>query len=646
MRMRTGNRASAFRIRYPDMSLRKTWLLFPLSATLLLTSCEEKKRTTAAPPPQATAPALAAAGPAPARATQPQQPPAPKVDPVEQVLAAVQKEYQAGRDNYAAGHLEAAKQNFDRAVNLLLESPVPVRSDPRLEREFARVVEGIHELEMVALKEGDGFQEQKAEPAPIDEASEVTFPVDPNVRAKAEAELRTTRSDLPLVMNDEVAGYVNFYANSTKGRNTLIRAWTRAGKYRDMILRILKEEGVPQDLIYLAQAESGFHPLALSRAGARGMWQFMASRASGYGLERNWWVDERQDPEKATRAAARHLRDLYEQFGDWYLALAAYNSGPGNVQQAVRRTGYADFWELYRRDVLPRETKNYVPIIIAMTIIAKNPGAYGLQEFIPDLPLQTDTVHITYPVDLRLVAEAVDVSVDVLQDLNPSLLRMTTPKEGGFDLRLPAGTKEKYEQAIAAIPVDKRVYWRFHAVQAGDTLASIARRYRTKVREIAQANGMAEDEEIGSQAKLIIPITAANARYADGEPVAYSKKPFRYKVRRGDTVLSIADDFGVPAERLRKWNKLRGNEVRKGRVLLIYKPIDPELAATERRSAAKAPVKKASKGPNGRVVHTVKAGETLWSIANAYGTTVDALRRANPSLSATLRPGDQLVVGE
>ena len=175
-----------------------------------------------------------------------------------------------------------------------------------------------------------------------------------------------------------------------------------------MIFRIFKEEGVPQDLIYLAQAESGFKPLALSRARARGMWQFMASRGVGYGLHRSWWIDDRQDPEKATRAAARHLKDLYNQFGDWYLAMAAYNSGPGNVQQAVKRTGYADFWELYKRNVLPGETKNYVPIILAMTIISKNPARYGLDAVTPEPPLHYDVVKVNYPVDLRLVAECVD----------------------------------------------------------------------------------------------------------------------------------------------------------------------------------------------------------------------------------------------
>ncbi|HTK95613.1 MAG TPA: LysM peptidoglycan-binding domain-containing protein [Terriglobales bacterium] len=628
------------------MSHRQAWFLLPVVvATLLLTSCEENKKTAATPPARATAPTLtASAAPAPAQPRA--QAAAPAADPVPAILAAVEKEYNAGKADYAAGHLEAAKQDFDRAVNLLLQSPVPVKSDGRLQNEYDRVVEGVNELEMAALKQGDGFSEQKSEPAPIDEANEVTFPVDPNVKARAEAELKNTRSDLPLMMNDAVASYINFY--STRGRGTLERALTRSGRYRDMISRVFKEEGVPQDLIFLAQAESGFHPLALSRAGARGMWQFMASRASGYGLERSWWVDDRQDPEKATRAAAKHLHDLYDQFGDWYLAMAAYNSGPGNVQQAVKRTGYADFWELYHRDVLPKETKNYVPIILAFTIMSKNPMQYGLEGIVPDPPMESDTVHIDYPVDLRLVAEAVDASVDALQDLNPSLLRMTTPKEGGFDLHLPTGSKEKYETAIASIPVDKRVLWRFHRVAAGDTLASIAKRYKTSARAIAQANDLGEDADISAQTRLIIPSTAATSRYADGEPVAFSKRPFRYKVRRGDTVLSVADDFGVPAERLRKWNHLRGNDLRKGRTLLIYKPVDPELATVDKpgkRGAKSKTTKELSAKPSkGRVYHKVKPGETLFSIASDYGTTVEALKRDNPKFAATLHPGDTLVI--
>src|SRR5438067_2821008 len=505
--------------------------LFAISVaiTLVITACETSQKTK-----PHTAPAARAQAPTLVAQAQPAQKPAPprptvqrsQPDRIDKTVEEAEKQYQQGQQDYAAGHLEAAKQSFDQAVNILLEGPVDVRSDERLQRDLDKITEGVNQLEVAALQQGDGFTEQKAQPAPIDEANEVTFPVDPNLKAKAEAQVKETRSDLPLVMNDYVAGYINFY--STRGHGTVERALVRSGRYRDMILRVLKEEGVPQDLLYLAEAESGFEPLALSRAGARGMWQFMASRANGYGLQRSRWIDERQDPEKATRAAARHLKDLYNQFGDWYLAIAAYNSGPGNVQQAVRRTGYADFWELYKRNVLPKETKNYVPIILAFTVMAKNPGQYGLDKIQPALPLEIDTVRIDYPVDLRLVAECVDSDLNRLTELNPSLLRLTTPKGATYDLHLPAGTKEKFEQAIAAIPLDKRVSWRYHHVAQGDTLDSIARTYHTTPAAIRAVNAL-PGENLRADGKVVIPVTAG--RLAGNGQLTYSHKPTRYRVR-------------------------------------------------------------------------------------------------------------------
>src|SRR5690242_15487734 len=235
------------------------------------------------------------------------------------------------------------------------------------------------------------------------------------------------------------------------------------------------------------------------------MWQFMGTRAKAYGLQRSWWEDDRQDPEKATRAAAHHLKDLYNQFGDWYLAMAAYNSGPGTVQQAVKRTGYADFWELYRRNVLPKETRNYVPIIVAVTIMAKNPEQYGLENVVAEKPVPYDTVKIDYPIDLRLVAECVDATPEDLQELNPSLLRLTTPKDQTFELHLPAGKKEKFLTAVAEIPADKRVWWRYHKVQAGETLAGIARTYRTTAKAISEVNNL-DGGPLDADAKLVIPI--------------------------------------------------------------------------------------------------------------------------------------------
>jgi len=574
-------------------------LVAPIAiAGMLLSACEEKKPARTNPPGQAMAPAAQTGAPAPQTAAPAPPPPTPQptpVDPVPALIESSERAYQQGQSEYKAGHLEAAKTAFDQAVNVLMDGPVDVFSDDRLRAQFDKVVDGTHSLEMQAFKEGDGFTEQKPEPAPIDEAAEAVAPADAAVKEKAEAELRQTRSDIPLIMNDYVAGYINFFTNTNRGRNTLINGWQRAGRYREMIFRILQEEGVPQDLFYLAQAESGFHPVAVSRVGARGMWQFMHYTAPLYDLKKNWWIDERQDPEKSTRAAARHLKDLYNQFGDWWLAMAAYNSGAGNVQRAVQRTGYADFWELYKRNVLPKETKNYVPIIVAMTIVAKNPAQYGLNDVGIEPPLEPDVVTTDYAVDLRLVAEAVDAPVEEIAELNPALIRRVTPRDFKYDLKLPHGTKDRFEEAMAAIPADKRVAWRYHKVAEGETLSAVARKYRVSESAITQVNNL-ESDEIQAGAKLVIPANGKVNLTATGG--TYAKKATRYKVRKGDTVLSVADDFGVPADRLRRWNRLKGNALRAGRTLYIYKPVSAEESAPaptkKKKTATKKPARKAA----------------------------------------------------
>jgi membrane-bound lytic murein transglycosylase D len=637
------------------MRLPKLYVVIaPLAATLFTCACQSHRSAPLLSAKQSAPPGLAAAQPADATENQaPQAKPvpepsnpamAPSADPVADLIAKVEKEYGAGQENYKAGHLEAARQNFDQAFDLLLGSNLEINSDPRLENEFDRIVEGINGFDMQALQQGDGFTEQKSEPAPIDEANEAAVPVDANVKAKAEAEIKSTHSDLPLMMTDQVAGYITYF--SGRGRGTLENALVRSGRYEDMIRRVLKQEGVPQDLIYLAQAESGFHPLALSRVGARGIWQFMASRARGYGLQRDWWVDDRQDPEKATRAAARHLKDLYQQFGDWYLAMAAYNSGPGTVQSAVKRTGYADFWELYRRNVLPKETRNYVPIIVAVTIMAKNPSQYGLDHLEKSQPIPSDVVKIDYPVDLRLVAECVDVSAADMQDLNPSLLRMTTPKDHEFELHLPLGAKEKFQTAITAIPTDMRVWWRYHKVQPGDTLASIARTYRSTPLAIAEANDVEEGASLTPDSKLTIPI--APGKRAITEEATYARHATRYRVRKGDTVQSVADNFGVPPAMVRRWNHIKGDTLRGRSVVYVHLPVSPaaggsEVATTHAKSKHNKIVTATKASGDAVLHHKVRQGETLYSIASTYKTTVDALKRDNRNI-AVLRPGMVLVI--
>jgi membrane-bound lytic murein transglycosylase D len=479
---------------------------------------------------------------------------------IEYLMAQVQAKFASGEANYKAGHLEAARRDFDDAVDWMLESGYDPNSDPRLHELFQQVTDSVYTYELQAFRAGDGFSEAPAVPAPIDEVAEMTFPVDPKLKERAEEAAKSMAHDLPLTVNDVVVSYLNFF-QTPRGRAIVETGLRRKGKYQEMISRVLRQEGVPQDLIYLAQAESAFQPLALSRAGARGIWQFVQWRGNEYGLKRSWWVDERMDPEKATRAAAQHLRDLYGLYGDWYLAMAAYNCGPGNVQKGIERTGYADFWELYKRNVLPKETKNYVPIIVALTLIAKDAAHYGISVD-ADEPVETDTVKPGRAIDLRLVAETIDVDVNTLRALNPSLLRMATPDDPEFVLRLPKGTSEKFSAEIADIPPDKWVSWRRHRVESGETLSAIAKKYHVTAAAIADANDLEHSASLDPGEKLIIPAS---------RPLEESKpRLVRYRVRKGDTLGGIADQFSVTSEQVRKWNGLKSAKVSRGMLLRIY----------------------------------------------------------------------------
>jgi membrane-bound lytic murein transglycosylase D len=534
---------------------------------------------------QATAPvatqtaksgATAAASPNPAQTAEN----AARAQRAQQLINRVEQTYRTGVDNYRTGHLEAARQDFDSAVDIMLTSGMDLKGDPQLADEFEHLLDSINSLEIAALKQGNGLS-PVLEAAPLDTANEVTFPPNAALTAQVVAELKTTQSDFPLVVNDYVAGFISYFTNSQTGHAHLLRSLERAGKYKDMIQKILREEGVPQDLIYLAVAESGFQPQALNtRSGAGGMWQFMPF-AGSYGLERNGWVDERFDPEKSSRAYARYMKSLYEQFGDWYLAMAAYDWGPGNVQRAVMRTGYADFWELYRRGNLPGETKNYVPGIIAAIIMAKNPTQYGLDRVVPETAVLSDTVRIDYTVDLHLVADVTEASLQEIVALNPSLLRMSTPHDTPFDLRIPAGTRDAYLDRIKEIPEDKRSSWRFHVVRAGESLDAIASTMHARSSEIVQVNGIAANDPVDTGDELVIPVASAAA----------GTHPVHYKVVRGDTLVTVADRFGVSVEDLRRWNHLSGKAVRPGSTLTVAEPVK---LAPSFRGRSKASRKKGS----------------------------------------------------
>jgi membrane-bound lytic murein transglycosylase D len=500
----------------------------------------------------------------------------------------VEKSYAAGNADYRKGMLPEAKVQFDHAVDLMLTSGIDIKSNPALQDEFDHIVDQVNALEMEALKVGNGFA-PKEEPTPAEVASDITFQVDPNIVARARTELATTHSDLPIMVNDYVGAYINFFANTQKGHNTLLHSFERAGRYKAMIQRVMAEEGVPQDLIYLAVAESGFQPRAVNRrSGAGGMWQFMPY--GNYGLVRDGYIDERFDPEKSTRSYARYMKYLYDQLGDWYLAMAAYDWGAGNVQRAVEKTGYADFWELYRRNNLPGETKNYVPEILAAIIIANHPKQYGFDELTLDPPVITDTVTLNYSVDLRLVSDIIGASVDELAALNPSLLRMVTPPDVPFDLHLPAGSATVFQQRIAEIPESHRTSWRYHRVGPGDTLASVAREFHVSESELAAANQLSENQSVSGIDALVVPMAPVASR---------SVHTMLYIARRGDTLVSIADRFGVSLEQLRRWNHIpSGTRVPAGRRLHVAEPATLRHSSSRHRGSRTASAKTKSASPH------------------------------------------------
>ena len=384
------------------------------------------------------------------------------------------------------GKGDEARVEFDRCIQYLTSTPTGLTA-VRLQTAYQQVVEEIHRLEVEAVDQSNSQTEPVFDPSPIDDIAQMTFPLEPGLKAKVKEQLQSTVSQLPLEMADPVLGFINYFS-SPRGRMSFEYGLKRSGRYAAMIRRILDEEGLPQELIFMAQAESAFLPRAVSVKSATGMWQFMQWRGREYGLQQTGHSDDRLDPEKATRAAARHLRDLYAQFGDWYLAIAAYNCGPVNVERAIQRTGYADFWELYSRNVLPRETANYLPIIVAMTIMAKNPKDYGLDKLQLDPSLEYDTIKVSAPTHMALIADLTRRPLQEVREMNPALLKLVAP--AGYEVHVAKGSGRTVLAGIESVPAVKRAAWRVHRVVSNETVASIARQYRIPEKSITEANGV------------------------------------------------------------------------------------------------------------------------------------------------------------
>ena len=512
---------------------------------------------------------------------------APKpADPIDNLIADSERQFAEGQKALESGHLEQARKSFDLAIEMLLESPYGARTEPRLRLHFDRLVDRINALEVVALRQGDGFTEKRAEAAVIDAllSSGSTFapPEASEKTREAVTEDMASFGSFPIALNARVLSYVEAFQGSL--RPFLTDGLTRAGRYMPMIERVFREEGVPLELAWVPLIESAFKPSAKSRVSAQGVWQFMVPTARDFGLRYDWFIDERSDPEKSTIAAARYLKMLNKIFdGDWSLALASYNGGQGRVQRAVRSSGLNDFWDLTRTSTyLPRETREYVPMIMAAMVIAKNPAKYGF-DLKPAEPLAYDKVKVPGAVDLRKVAEWADVSVDDIETLNPELRRWTTPVNyPGYELKVPAGRGATLQQRLAKADPAELAAFKRHTVRRGETLASVAQRNRVSRNELAVANGVSTRARLRPGQTLLIPRPPATA-LASASSSASSRAPVQrasrntapsritYTVRRGDTLSSIASRHDVTVAEIKRWNGLRTNAIKVGARLTIHR---------------------------------------------------------------------------
>ena len=418
------------------------------------------------------------------------------------------RQFDAGKRYYQSHDTGNARREFDAAIDSMLDASDQNPADrEEYERRLDAMVDAIHRMDLTGLGASASIEEGQFEKAPLEDILQMTFPLDPKLKDKVREQVAATVSQLPLAVNDAVLGYIHYF--SVRAHKTVVNGLQRSGRYRPMIQRILDEEGLPQELIHLAQAESGFIPRALSRKAAGGMWQFLKWRGNEYGLQQTRYTDDRMDFGKATRAAAHHLRDLYQEFGDWYLAIAAYNCGPVAVEKAVERTGYADFWELRSRGVLPAETTNYVPVILAMTIMEKNAAEYGLDGVQLDPPLAFDTVEASAPTSLALVSDILDTPAAEMAALNPAILKGIVPE--GYPLRVPKGAGNQLLAALQLIPAEHRNSWRAHRVGAGETLAAIGKRYAALPGSIVAANNLSSAQAAEGDLLLIPAALRAEA---------------------------------------------------------------------------------------------------------------------------------------
>jgi membrane-bound lytic murein transglycosylase D len=469
--------------------------------------------------------------------------------------------FRAGEQAFKNGDREAARKSFDQAIDSILGAGVNLRSNSRLDAYYRDLVERINKFEARTEEKLVEDRVEIVEPAALDEISKVDAS---ELAAVTQDGIKIFGNyDFDFSVAPPVLQYLSFFING-RGRSTMETGLKRSGRYRQMAERIFKEERVPLDLIWLAQAESVWKPNALSWAAAKGIWQFIPSTGLRYGLSQNAWVDNRSHPELSTRAAARYLRFLHDYFaGDWMLAMAAYNSGEGRVESAISRCGYADFWELYRRNLLPAETRNYVPIILSIVIVSKNQKRYGFN-ITPDPALNHDTFDLPNQTDLKVVADLLGMPYETVQEMNPELRRGMTPPDERYTIKIPRGMRKQFEVAYANLPEDQRIR------------------------------------------RVVIPATEV----AEARRPVYTTRVVSLKVRRGDTLSSLARRYGVSVDEIARLNRLsKRGELRQGQVVKVPSSVQAgKSKARSGRYASKKVSKSNARGKAGKAKSTSRRG--------------------------------------
>jgi peptidoglycan lytic transglycosylase D len=501
---------------------------------------------------------------------------------VTKIIAAAEDHFRKGKLNLEDNKRDQARDEFDKSVDTILESGLDVRASQPLRDYYEKLVERIYReevplgrapvqlnvSELVAQNGGQatapqqkseppqvGFREQKFEPSPLDELSKLVLTLDEQNVSDADVlalEQAKQNVNFGFTINPLIQQYINYYQG--RGRGTMESGLRRSGQFMKMARKIFAEEGVPVDVTWLGQVESAWRVKAMSWASASGLWQFIPGTGRMYGLRQTAYVDERNSLEQATRASARHLKDLSKRYnGNWELAMAAYNTGAGNIDRAISRAGTANFWAIY--PYIAQETRNYVPNILATILIAKNPEKYGFKGIKPDAPLAYDVVQVANATSLQLVAEATDTSVDYIRSINPELRRDTTPRGEAYNVRVPGGKGKQFYAILKRIPAERRDSARVISVVPGEELQNVANRTGVSV---AQLQAMNSGVDLKSTNKLVVPSSgvrlASWRRAKPGTTETPSAGLTKVRARKGDTIARIASARNLDANEVARLN--------------------------------------------------------------------------------------------